>query len=43
MTPSKKSLHSPTLLKTLVAAAALWAVSGAAMADITVGVTLSLT
>lgn len=43
MTPSKKSLHSPTLLKTLVAAAALWAVSGAAMADITVGVSLSLT
>ena len=31
-------LTSPKLLKTLVAAAALWAASGAALADITIGV-----
>ena len=36
-------LTSPKLLKTLVAAAALWAASGAALADITIGVSLPLT
>ena len=36
-------LTSPKLLKTLVAAAALWATSGAALADITIGVSLPLT
>lgn len=40
MTPSK---NAPTLLKTLVAAAALWAASGAAWADITIGISLPLT
>lgn len=34
---------SKPLLKTLLASAALWAVSGAAMADITIGVSLPLT
>ncbi|MDZ7856693.1 ABC transporter substrate-binding protein [Sphaerotilus sp.] len=43
MTHPKTSLPSPTLLKTLVAAAALWAVSGVAQADITIGVSLPLT
>ena len=36
-------LTSPKLLKTLVAAAELWAASGAALADITIGVSLPLT
>jgi branched-chain amino acid transport system substrate-binding protein len=36
-------ITSPKLLKTLVAAAALWAASGAALADITIGVSLPLT
>ena len=40
MTPTK---NAPTLLKTLVAAAALWAASGAAWADINIGISLPLT
>lgn len=40
MTPTK---NAPTLLKTLVAAAALWAASGTAWADINIGISLPLT